>query len=198
MRLSFDPFSDRTARDIRNSLSTALIADLESGTQTQVPQVAGRWLSGDLPSACRQFIQDRKALYQEAFRQIAAQGLIEKWQKAIVLWNKGLLFEMHELLEALWKTAEEPQRTALKGLIQAAGAYVHIERGNLKAAINLARRARRNLLAARQALGFIGNLQNLLDTLENPQWPPPALQPEKGIQADTDRHDEDGPWPSLE
>ena len=86
-------------------MSMALIADLESGAQTQAALVDGRWLPKDLPAAHRKFIQDRKARYSEVFRRVSVSKLIEPRQKAIVLWNAGLLFEMHELLETVWIAA---------------------------------------------------------------------------------------------
>jgi predicted metal-dependent hydrolase len=83
------------------------------------------------------------------------------------LWNAGLYFELHELLETIWLDAPEPERSALKGWIQAAGACVHYQRGKPDAALGLAARARTYLRAGSTALAFIANLEEFIDALED-------------------------------
>lgn len=60
--------------------------------------------------------------------------------------NQGLFFEAHEVLEELWL----PQRTQpnglfYKGLIQLAGAFVHLQKGRLGPADALLKLANANL-----------------------------------------------------
>jgi predicted metal-dependent hydrolase len=60
--------------------------------------------------------------------------------------NRQLFFEAHEVLEELWL----PQRAGVKGLfykglIQLAGAFVHLQKGRLAPAAALFRLARTNL-----------------------------------------------------
>jgi len=62
---------------------------------------------------------------------------------AAALWNERLFFEVHEVLEAVWKTATGEARQALQGLIQIAVAYHHLVHGN--------RRGARTLLAEGRA-----------------------------------------------
>ena len=53
---------------------------------------------------------------------------------ALLAWrncfNSGAYFEAHETLEAAWLAADEPDRSFLKGLIHAAVALCHYQRGN--------------------------------------------------------------------
>jgi hypothetical protein len=46
------------------------------------------------------------------------------------LYNAGRFWEAHEALEAVWRAAPEPERAHWQGLIQAAAALLHRERGN--------------------------------------------------------------------
>src|SRR5205814_1522910 len=59
---------------------------------------------------------------------------------AAVLWREGLFFEVHEVLEAVWKTAKGDTRQALQGVIQIAVAYHHLSHGNSRGGTTLARR----------------------------------------------------------
>jgi predicted metal-dependent hydrolase len=60
--------------------------------------------------------------------------------------NRQLYFEAHEVLEELWlKDRAGPQGPFYKGLIQLAGAFVHLQKRRLQPAIALFRLARRNL-----------------------------------------------------
>ena len=54
-----------------------------------------------------------------------------------MLWREGLFFEVHEVLEAVWKTAKGDTRQALQGVIQIAVAYHHLSHGNSRGARTL-------------------------------------------------------------
>jgi len=56
---------------------------------------------------------------------------------AAALWNERLFFEVHEVLEAVWKTAKGDTRQALQGVIQIAVAYHHLAHGNPRGARTL-------------------------------------------------------------
>lgn len=43
------------------------------------------------------------------------------------LFNQGLFFDCHEFLEAFWKSAPEPEKTCLQGLIQIAAGLHKLE-----------------------------------------------------------------------
>lgn len=56
------------------------------------------------------------------------------FEQGVALFNAGHFFECHELLEVLWKRAGGTERLFYQGLIQAAVALLHAERGNLRGA----------------------------------------------------------------
>ena len=43
-------------------------------------------------------------------------------------WNEQRYYEAHDVLEQLWLKAESPDADFFKGLIQAAGAFVHLQK----------------------------------------------------------------------
>lgn len=80
----------------------------------------------------------------------------------LVLWNERLFFEVHEVLEAVWKTATGATRQVLQGVIQVAVAYYHLAHGNLRGARTLLVEGRARIAGARpEALGPI-DLDDLL------------------------------------
>ena len=58
---------------------------------------------------------------------------------AAALFDAGLFFEVHELLEPYWFRAEGAEREALQGLIQVAVGFQHLANGNLEGARALLR-----------------------------------------------------------
>jgi len=172
---TFDPFSDRTARDLRNALSSALVEQLTGKASDAVAHEADQWRGRDLAPLYTAFMDHCQKSYQTVLDEVEAAGHTDPRHQAVVLWNAGLFFELHELLETIWLKAKEPERTALKGLIQAAGAFVHHLRGKPKAAGGLALRARRHLREGAAALGYIANLDRLIDDLLDLPDQPPLL-----------------------
>ena len=62
--------------------------------------------------------------------------------------NRGLFYEAHDVLEALWlPSRQSPEGLFYKGLIQLAGAFVHLQKNRLRPAGALLRLARNNLAA---------------------------------------------------
>jgi len=171
-----DPFSDRLARDIRNSLSSALVKELTGQEEAAVSTAAGQWLQQELPAVYRDHIEHRCGTYREAINAIRSAGITEPRQQAVLLWNAGLFFELHELLETLWTTTRGTERTALKGVIQAAGAYVHHRRGKPDAGRKLADKAISSLGEGAAHLGFIGNPEALVRGLRQLEEDPPVLE----------------------
>jgi len=68
-------------------------------------------------------------------------------RQAAALWNEQLFFEVHEVLEAVWKTASGDLRQALQGLIQIAVAFHHHAHGNPRGARSLLVEGRARLAA---------------------------------------------------
>jgi predicted metal-dependent hydrolase len=71
-------------------------------------------------------------------------------------WNEQRYYEAHDVLEQLWLNAKSPDADYFKGLIQAAGAFVHLQKHfdypshakhsrRLPPAVRLFRLAQRNL-----------------------------------------------------
>jgi predicted metal-dependent hydrolase len=62
------------------------------------------------------------------------------------LFNRGLFYEAHDVLENLWlPRRKESDGDFYKGLIQLAGAFVHLQKGRLKPAAALYKLADANL-----------------------------------------------------
>jgi len=60
--------------------------------------------------------------------------------------NQGLFYESHDVLEELWLTERKgPEDAFYKGLIQLAGAFVHLQKDRLRPAGALFKLARINL-----------------------------------------------------
>jgi len=70
------------------------------------------------------------------------------------LFNAGLFFECHEYLEDIWRASEGTERDFYHGIIQAAAAFYHFEKGNLHGTATLLAKAVRKLEAYRPA--FLG------------------------------------------
>ena len=59
--------------------------------------------------------------------------------------NRGLFYEAHEVLEHIWLPDKHgPHGAFYKGLIQLAGAFVHLQRNHLRPAASLFKLARAN------------------------------------------------------
>jgi predicted metal-dependent hydrolase len=62
------------------------------------------------------------------------------------LFNRGLFYEAHDVLEILWLPQRKaPKGDFYKGLIQLAGAFVHLQKNRLKPAAALLKLTRTNL-----------------------------------------------------
>src|SRR5580765_7284282 len=87
--------------------------------------------------------------------------------------NQGLYFEAHDVLEELWlPRRNQPTGLFYKGLIQLAGAFVHLQKGRLRPANALFELARTNLeryrpfhdrLDVASVLDLIGNWRRKLE-----------------------------------
>ena len=174
---TFDPYTDRMARDIRNSLSEGLVHELKGDGDGSLSTLAKDWLKTAPGPVYHAYIQERMALFSRAIDQIKTGKIVDTRLQSICLWNLGLFFEMHELLETLWHKSQDPERSALKGWIQAAGVYVHFQRGKPEIARKLGRKAFRHLRNGRAQLDVISNIEQLIDALEQGIDVPPKLLP---------------------
>jgi hypothetical protein len=67
------------------------------------------------------------------------------FDEGIVLFNEGRFFECHEAWEEIWKRSDGEAKLFYQGLIQAAVAILHAQRGNLEGARSLYQKAREKL-----------------------------------------------------
>jgi uncharacterized protein len=72
-------------------------------------------------------------------------GGCDLWAEGLALFNAGRFFECHEAWEEVWKCAGGPEKLFYQGIIQAAAAILHAERGNLRGAASTFRKARAKL-----------------------------------------------------
>ena len=63
------------------------------------------------------------------------------FQQGIDLFNEGRFFECHEAWEEIWKRSDGEVKLYYQGLIQAAVAILHAQRGNLEGARSLYEKA---------------------------------------------------------
>jgi uncharacterized protein len=69
------------------------------------------------------------------------------YELGIDLFNQGRFFECHEAWEEVWKRADGEPKLFYQGLIQAAVAILHAQRGNLEGARSLYEKASAKLEA---------------------------------------------------
>ncbi len=172
----FDPFADRTARDIRNTLSEAFVAALAALDPGEYINTARKWRSQKPSARYIHYVDIRLQRYDLVFKTIRADRINDPLQQAVVIWNQGLFFEVHDHLEAIWHSASGDERQVLKGLIKAAGVYVHLKQHHLRAAKSLAMKSYDLLRQFPHCLSFIANYETLLEKLKNCEPAPPRLE----------------------
>jgi uncharacterized protein len=69
-----------------------------------------------------------------------------RYLAGIVLFNRGDFFEAHEVWESWWMDTFGPEKTFVKGLIQAAVGLCHFCNGNMSGALKLYRSSREYML----------------------------------------------------
>ncbi len=64
-------------------------------------------------------------------------SVTEFFEEGIDLFNNGKFFECHEAWEEVWKRSEGDAKLFYQGIIQAAVAILHAQRGNLTGAASM-------------------------------------------------------------
>jgi uncharacterized protein len=67
------------------------------------------------------------------------------WAEGIALFNAGRFFDCHEAWEEVWKRANGAEKVFYQGMIQAAVAILHAQRGNRRGARSTWDKARARL-----------------------------------------------------
>ena len=170
----FEPFQDRLSRDIRNELSAALPQALAQNDLAPVQAVAARYLQTDLAAPYVAYIRTRLAGYAKALEIINRTATKEALARALVFWDLGFFFEVHEILEQAWHGARGAEKEVLQAMIRAAGFYIKGEYGYFEAGAKMAGRAVTPLEKNRSiCTGF--DLDTLLESLRNLDPIPPKL-----------------------
>ena len=171
----FEPFQDRLSRDIRNELSAALPQALAQMDLAPVRAVAARYLQSGLATPYVAYIEARLAGYAKALAIIARIRAGDALARALVFWDLGLFFEVHEILEQAWHGARGAEKEILQALIRAAGFYIKGEYGYFEAGAKMAGRAVAALEQNRRVCsGFA--LDTLLASLRTLDPVPPKLR----------------------
>ena len=173
---NFDPFNDRLSRDIRNSLSEAFIEALIRMEPSVYQEAAESWRAVTLADIYTLYIQNRLLQYDCVFEQIKAHNVDDALLQLLVIWNHELFFEAHDHLERIWSQAAGDKRQALKGLIKAAGVYIHMKHDRQKAVTSLSAKALHLIRRYAHCLTFINNLDVLTGKLEDLDPVPPSLE----------------------
>jgi len=128
----------------RNRLASTILAALHDASARQrLAGVAGgdvdetEWLGVEGQGASvllRQRAESATRALAALPLGVAEPPLVEALTRAAVLFDAGLAFEVHELLEPYWVRASGEERDVLQGLIQIAVGYQHLANGNLAGA----------------------------------------------------------------
>lgn len=172
--LLFNPFEDRQSRDIRNELSEGLAAAVETGNGDKLTGSVVKLRQQPLADYYRDYLEDRYARYQQALT-IIHKGITDPIHQGMVLWNLGLFFEVHEVLEHVWYTAKGNMKLTLQALIRAAGVYIKREYGFNESAERIATKAIPILEANQEILHVYFKVDDLIAALKNPDSLPPIL-----------------------
>jgi hypothetical protein len=144
---------------LRNRLAETILRALHDvAARDELARVASRhtvsWL-GDATQEDITLVRERAGRAAEALHgrlpQPVDAPLADALAAAAILFDAGLHFEVHELLEPWWARSEGVERQALQGLIQIAVGYQHLANGNLAGARTLLDEGARRLGAGRLA-----------------------------------------------
>lgn len=170
----FDPFNDRKSRDIRNTLSSSLVGCLEANSIAPAVDASEQFLNPELEDHYRIYIKERLSRFGKAVETIS-KGSEDPFWRGLVLWDLELFFEMHEVLEHAWYTAEGDKKMLLQALIRAAGMYIKLEHGFVPQAQKMAGKAVVVLEEQRDFLSDYFQPELLIDALKATNPNPPKL-----------------------
>jgi len=145
--------------DLRNRLAETILRALHDvAARDELARVASAsetsWLA-HAPAEQVALVRERAGRAAETLDRCPSwpiePSLDEALAAAALLFDAGLHFEVHELLEPYWMRSEGVERQALQGLIQIAVGYQHLANGNLAGARALLDEGARRLRAGRLA-----------------------------------------------
>jgi uncharacterized protein len=173
----FNPFEERLARDIRNGLSGTVLQIFAEMDIQPALKIAKHYLDIPHDPVHEKYIHDRLSLYEQALKIIDDEKLVSAWDKALVLWDLKLFFEVHEILEHAWLQTTGAEKLVLQAMIRAAGMYIKLhDQKNETGARKMATKAADALEANREAVPPNLPLDLLLEKLRNVDPSPPLLR----------------------
>lgn len=143
IKILFNPFEDRTDRDVRNLLGSAFISVLHKGDQTPVTQAVSDLDRKKLPAPAQSYIKARYDRYAAVLEQISSNPLLSAdiYATADLLWDESLFFECHEWLEQNYRTVQGQEKKVLQAMIRTAGTFELLTYNRKKAAVSVATKA---------------------------------------------------------
>lgn len=171
----FDPFNNRLCRNVRNALSESFKKVLAEKQMQPVRRTAGFFLGDPLPVCVKDYINRRLVAYEEVLADVRERRLDDPLAVTLAIWDRRLFFETHEFLEQYWMTASGDEKMLFQAIIRAAGAYVHLEQGNLTGAKRMAAKAVAMLEVHQDRLAPYADPQLLLAKLRALDPIPPRL-----------------------
>ena len=173
MKAAFNPFEDRLSRDIRNDLSESILEVLDSHSIAPAQAVADAYKKQHLNPIYRDYIEDRITRYEASLARIGPQTSILR--TGAVLWDNGLYFEVHEVLEPPWMNAIGDEKLLLQAMIRAAGVYINLELDYRDRAAKISAKALPVLRQFRDTLQRDLDADALVTALETLSVEPPRL-----------------------
>lgn len=171
--IQFNPFEDRLSRDIRNDLSETIIGTIENRSLAEAEKIAASYRARDLSSTYTNYIDQRLKRYGMAVETLKADsGLLVQ---AAVLWDLGLFFEVHEILEPAWMEVTGDEKRLLQALIRAAGVYINLELGYRQRAEKIGAKTVPVLKELQEGLADSINAEALIAALETLSEEPPQI-----------------------
>ena len=173
----FNPFENRLCRDVRNELSESLLRSITDGSIGPSQVIADKYIGENPKPAVIHYIQDRLTRYQALLSGMSSadRNRSSIYPFAVLLWNEGLFFEVHEWMEVQWKGRHGVEKKIIQSLIQAAGMYIHLEYGRKEGAEKIARKAVSGLRMHREAARRYFNVDLLIEHLAKFDPTPPKL-----------------------
>ena len=171
--MQFNPFEDRLSRDIRNDLSETIIGVLDKRSLTEANKVADGYRQQNLTIPYIDYIDKRLKHYASALENLPQDSSL--LEQAAVLWDLGLFFEVHEILEPAWIEASGNEKRLLQALIRAAGVYINLELGYEQRARKIGAKTLPVLKELKEELVGSVNGDALISALDTLSENPPKL-----------------------
>ncbi len=173
----FDPFESRLCQQVRNGLSESLMTSIQKGNTDSSQAVAEQLRQDYADPILETYIDDRITRYQAVIAQIRSANIPvdDTYAIALLLWDQGLFFEVHEWVEAKWLQSSGAEKLVLQALIRAAGTYVHLEAGSPEKAKKIAAKALPPLIQHKALVPGFFNVDLLIASLQPVNPVPPKL-----------------------